>query len=331
MSGLINSAGSESGVIGHTTGNISASGTSQTTRYINGCRYFEWTTSGTFVVTGTGTLVCDMLIVGGGGGGGYWGGCGGGGGAVYERFNYPFPAGTYTVTVGSGGTNAVIDTGVARIGANGSNSSIGMGTVLSLGFRGHIGFGGGGGGAAGISGLDGGCGGGCDDDTVGKVAGKGINHSDIEQGDTLNSQTITREHKQFSHASSPTTCASSSHNGGGGGGAGGMNGTYTEDSSPPLMTTQSAGGHGGHGGIGKYISWVDTFAGENDQAGITGTRGYFAAGGSGTTSQNISHIPGGSGTGTSYGGRNQTGGGSNGDKGSGASGGSGIVIVRYKL
>jgi len=331
MSGIIGGVGSKSGVIGHTTGSISASATNQTTRYINGYKYFDWTTSGTFVVTGTGVLVCDILVVGAGGGGGYWGGCGGGGGAVYERFNYPFPAGTYTVTTGAGGTSAVIEPNVARAGANGSNSSIGIGTVLSLGFRGHVGFGGGGGGASGVNGFNGGCGGGVDDDTGGVVAGKGLDHPDVKQGDTLNSQTITREHKQFSHVSSPTVAASASHNGGGGGGAGGMNGTYTEDSSPPLMTTQSAGGHGGYGGIGKYISWVDTFAGENDQGVDSGTRGYFAGGGSGSSSSSVNYIPGGAGSGGSYGGRNNTGGGSNGDKGNGSSGGSGIVIVRYKL
>jgi hypothetical protein len=90
--------------------------------------YQQFTTSGTFTVP-SGVRFVNVLIVGGGGGGGNGGGGGGGGGVVFVP-NYPVtPAGSLTVTVGTGGA----------IQTNGVNSQ----------FNGDmIAFGGGGGGTA---------------------------------------------------------------------------------------------------------------------------------------------------------------------------------------
>jgi hypothetical protein len=62
---------------------------------------------------------CDVLVVGGGGSGN---GGGGGAGALIKT-TYSFPAGTYNVNVGSGGS---------MLGSNGNDSSITDSTGLPL-------------------------------------------------------------------------------------------------------------------------------------------------------------------------------------------------------
>lgn len=69
----------------------------------------QFNVSGTLSISNPGTI--DYLVVGGGGGGGYGdnnsggGGAGGGGGVVY-RSSQNITTGSYTVTVGAGGTDA---------------------------------------------------------------------------------------------------------------------------------------------------------------------------------------------------------------------------------
>jgi hypothetical protein len=101
-------------------------------------------------------LRIEYLIVAGGGGGGGWSTAGGGGAGGLLQSVTKFSAGTYTVTVGAGGTRG--DTGSSRKGSNGGNSQFGASLVA---------YGGGGGGAwtGEFSGLDGGSG----------VAGQGNN------------------------------------------------------------------------------------------------------------------------------------------------------------
>ena len=62
-----------------------------------------------------------VLVVGGGGGGGSDMGGGGGGGSVIYNAAYPLSTGSYTVTVGSGGSGASAGISQAR-GSNGGNS-----------------------------------------------------------------------------------------------------------------------------------------------------------------------------------------------------------------
>ena len=130
---------------------ISAIGGTVTT-YVDGSTEYTvhtFTSSGSFIVN-AGSSDIDYLIVAGGGGGGYYGGGGGGGGVLSGSTSVGI--GTFTVTVGSGGTRG---TGVSRKGVNGGNSSAFSLTALG---------GGGGGGddpvLATRTGASGGCGGG---------------------------------------------------------------------------------------------------------------------------------------------------------------------------
>lgn len=111
------------------------------TRYSDSIYYYlVYKTVGTFtndIVISGGPIVADVFIVAGGGGGGagiattYCGGGGGGGGIVYS-INASLAVGSYSATVGAGGTAAL-----SSIGGNGGNSSF-------TGFTTAIGGGGGG-------------------------------------------------------------------------------------------------------------------------------------------------------------------------------------------
>ena len=127
-----------------TSSNVIVSGDGYTTH--------TFTTPGTFTCLRPG--VADVLVVGGGGGGGSGtpnanSGGGGGGGGVQYFPNYNIrAAGTYTVTVGTGGPGGN-GPGVTR-GTNGGPSR----------FMEIVSFGGGGGGCFNLGGLFGGSGGG---------------------------------------------------------------------------------------------------------------------------------------------------------------------------
>jgi hypothetical protein len=130
------------------------SGATKTTNGAN--TVFTYTSSGTFTVDMGG--YASVLIVGGGGAGGAQAAAGGGGagGLVYFDAIYKpmyLNAGSYTVTVGTGGNNTTTGNG-----ANGLDSV----------FNSYIAKGGGGGGAGGASANNGGCGGG-----GGYIAGSG--------------------------------------------------------------------------------------------------------------------------------------------------------------
>ncbi len=131
-------------------GDFAATG-GNSTNDIGGYRIHTFTSSGTFAVTGTGSV--EVLVVGGGGGGGYFAGGGGAGGLIYSN-GFAVNAGNIPVTVGNGGAG---DTDNAGTGANGQNSVFASLTA----------FGGGGGGSrigghpySGVNGADGGSGGG---------------------------------------------------------------------------------------------------------------------------------------------------------------------------
>lgn len=87
-----------------------------------------FTSSGNLNVTGTGTI--EYLVVGGGGGGGSDMG-GGGGGGGYVAGTTTLTTGTYTVTVGAGGTGG--PAGTDQVRANSGNSS----GIVPFGYKGH--------------------------------------------------------------------------------------------------------------------------------------------------------------------------------------------------
>lgn len=133
------------------------SATGGTITYVGGREIHTFTSSGTFAVTGTG--VVDYLDVAGGGGGGYSRGAGGGAGGMKTGVNYAVTTGSYTVTVGAGGT-----AGSAGPGGDGGNSV--FDTMTSTG------GGGGASGATDLAGRNGGSGGGST--VVGQAGGTGI-------------------------------------------------------------------------------------------------------------------------------------------------------------
>jgi len=244
--------------------------------------------------------LCDVLVVGGGGGGGTGngssceGGGGGAGGVVY-MVNKTFNAGTYIINVGSGGTS----------NNNGNNSSITTNANANILIDGInlIGQGGGGGATTGgTAGQNGGSGGGgCHAQTNGGTS---------TQGNTFWNGTI---YIQGGHQGEKPINASRA---GGGGGSAEIGGTDGQ----------------GLGGDGLSVS-------------ITGTSTFYAGGGGGV-------IPGGQGSyapsdggggipnptnagGTPTVGTPNTGSGGGGSytcvsNPPGASGGSGIVIIRYR-
>jgi len=158
--------------------------------YQSGYLYNVFTTIGnsTFGLYNVGPITrpaVRYLAVAGGGGGGYASGDsktggGGGGGILFNDTGVTLAVGTYTVTVGSGGTGS---TSNRQRGANGGNSVFGT-TATAIGgggggsqrssFRdGSNGGSGGGGAISGGTGSQGGDGGGGNDDKAGGGGGGG--------------------------------------------------------------------------------------------------------------------------------------------------------------
>ena len=111
-----------------------------------GYKYRTYTSTESITVYADTT--CDILIVAGGGGTGFSNqASGGGAGGLLEATSYNFSAGSYTLTVGAGGTGSPTS---SETQANGSNSSIGS----------FIAYGGGRGGSENVARTGGGSGGG---------------------------------------------------------------------------------------------------------------------------------------------------------------------------
>lgn len=260
-------------------------------------RVHTFTSSDTFTVSaGAGDV--DYLIVGGGGSGGRNNvGGGGGGGGVVTGTLWRTP-GSYPVIVGAGG---IATPNTEGQGYNGEDSSV----------FGVVAFGGGGGGAGGSGtnplqlGLDGGSGGG---------GGGTWNSSRAATGGAGTSG------QGYGGGTGINNASTSSRASGGGGGAG------------------QAGANAGDGVGGK--------GGDGVQSSITGTATYYGGGGGGGSNGGTRGLGGlgGGGAGGRSGqicvdGTPNTGGGGGGrsettppdTSAPGASGGSGIVIVRYRL
>jgi hypothetical protein len=239
------------------------------------------------------TVVEVLVVAGGGGGGSHHGGGGGAGGLIYNSNFTVTPGSALTVTVGNGGAGGGNNAaGTSPVGGvNGENSVFGSLTAI----------GGGGGASYGYNGNNGGSGGGSNNWVVasGGSATSGQGFSGGSNGGEFNT-------------------------GGGGGGAGGTaKGLSNNSGGDGLYFAQfssvggsPAGWFSGGGAAGVYPGYV------NDTS-----YGYGGLGGGG----NGGNGPHGSGTGKTNGTAN-TGGGGGGSADlyqTGASGGSGIVIVRY--
>lgn len=270
-----------------------------------------FTSSATF--TTNASITVRYLCVAGGGGGGTDMGGGGGAGGYLAANTLSMPAGTYTITVGSGGAGAPPGYSPAvSAGTNGQNSSI-VGTGVSV-----ISIGGGGGGSthradshtsrpAGTGGSGGGSSGNTGNYAPG-TPGQG-NH-----GGPSNGQWYSGSGGGAGAAGVATPGAGgvgiandilgTSYFWAGGGGGGG----YT-----------SSGGAGGNGGGGGGAI--------NSPAGGTGYNSGSSGGGGGTGTQ--ANTPGGAG------GANTGGGGGGAShyntSSTGGNGGSGIVVLRFTV
>lgn len=229
-----------------------------------------FTSSGSFEVTGT--MECEILVVGAGGGGGcYWGGGGGGGGVVHATAN--LATGTYTVTVGSGGAGgdplgtthggSGVDSSFDSISANGG----GYGAYAAVG--GNGGSGGGGGSAGGSSPVG------------GSAVGPGLGFG----GGTSGSTGQGYPGGGGGGAGSAGANAASAQGGNGGNGVGvSITGTYTFYGGGGGGGIRT--GTGGSGGLGGGASAGNGGVGFTPGAAGTANTGGGGAGGSGQAADN---------------------------------------------
>jgi hypothetical protein len=264
-----------------------------TTEYNQGgYRYRAHIFNGTGTLTVTRTGLIEYLIVAGGGAGGRHHGGGGGGGGVLHGYTLVTPQ-TYTIVVGSGGSPTP-GTGSTPNGQGGSGTNS---TAFGL-----TSFGGGGGGNYVDNGANGGSGGGSNN-WVARTGGTGTSG-------------------QGFNGASNTNTNNSLGAGGGAGSPGGQGeaGNRGGDGRPFNITGMNVYYAGG-GGSGIYDD-----GGGRPNLGTNGFAG-FGSGGYGNRSFH------GAGRVAKNGGQNSGGGGGGNPEhtASGGFGGSGIVVVRYKI
>jgi hypothetical protein len=266
---------------------------------VNGYRIHRYTEVGTTSFVPACTGLVDVLVVAGGGGGGSDNAGGGGGGGVIYQTGYRVISGNeYTITIGAGGAGST--TNVA--GVNGGNSRFGLLTAIG---------GGGGGGGDGngaqtppildLPGRAGGSGGGGASEGN-APGGPGVEGQGYRGGDGVGGS------------------------GGGGGGSGGRGENALSSTAP------GNGGPGTSCDITGSIEWYGGGGGgatENSAAPLTNSGlGGLGGGGRGNPGTAVADIgspgtpnTGGGGGGSSYNGADVLGG----------NGGSGIVVVRYRI
>ena len=279
-----------------------------------------------YTLTTTEALNCDILMVGGGGAGGKDIGGGGGGGAVLYATNVSIPADTYIMKVGRGATP-----GETRgVSTEGFGATIlGGGCASDLGWHPPTALG---------NGNSGGSGGGGKGVQAGNPVPTGGDVNESTRGTILASSTLYNGNNGgdgIVQGASGTNVA-----GGGGGGAAFSGGNAN------LST-----GRGGDGGDGVEINITGTSywwgaGGGGDTEGvnntITGGNGGKGGGGAGTGSQaglqgqTINGNVGTNGYGTASGknagsGTGSGGGGARYQDFVGGNGGSGIIIIRYRI
>ena len=296
-------------------------GTTSTTIGNERCLVFPYSGSGTtkdYTFTTTQNLICDVLVVGGGGGGGNDRGGGGGGGGLVFKTGIALNATSINVSVGRGGFASVNDT---TTGGNGVQSS--YGTIIALG--------GGGGGSEQTNANNGGSGGG---------SAYNYSYSHFGTGDQPTSASSGYGNRG---GDARDLSQSTTNRGCGGGGGAGTRG---------LEATSLVGGAGGDGlagvgsidfktyfnlpinnTIGQYISQEDKvyFAGGGGGGDcVDGTAnpsihglGGKGGGANGTTTANT--------RGTVFANSGGGGGGGTLNLPIGSDGGSGVVIIKYRL
>jgi len=262
--------------------------------------------------------LCDILLVAGGGGGGGRNAGGGGAGGLVLVQNISL-SGSFTINVGNGGIGRVSD----NSGLQGYNTTI---TKSDNSIIITANGGGSGGATAGTGGNGGSGGGGGYVNGGGSQTQKSQSQIGISSPATLN---------QFGENGGHGGGGSVSYPGGGGGGAGGVGRMNSAENET-----------GQNGGLG--IDRVGTFIFNKTFSSSIGDNGWFAGGGGsagGFMNTNYAYGNGGAalfggggngdGIGRGINGINGTGGGGGGIRYSdtipGGNGGSGIVLIRYKL
>lgn len=349
----------------YSTSNVSEPG--------NGYRYLFFTSPGVLTVNRGGNVDVAVIAGGGSGGGGgfyppsiYYAGGGGGAGGVFQDFNYPFPIGEYTITVGNGGGvggNTQAPTpALNRMGNPGEPS-----TIIGPGISSITAVGGGAGGAGsdahpsqgtwpGYWGDDGGSGGG--NGYIGPTPQypNGYYPLNGRLDDTTSSGNALIQRGPTStpgYTASPIPASPlyNPHS------PGAVQGYPGGGEGPSDVNATGGGGAGGQSGTPNYrfggpgITLWTNDPGIPPSYGTSGpTPGRWFAGGGGAGSPTASPTPtagvGGGGSGMDYappttransdplvpGVANTGGGGGGGHSSSaGAAGGSGIVIIRYKI
>ena len=285
-----------------------------------------------YTKTFTQNTLCDILIVGGGGGGDRQIGSGGGGGAVLYATNVVIPSGTYTIKVGAGGTQ----------NTNGYSSEAFGATCLGGGSTTHVGWNTPNNGSSGGSGSGGSAGG--VSAAIATCGSFGISTKG----------TLLSNGKMFNGnigGNGLAQVAGGWLGSGGGGGAGspGLSSSQTQ------YTTRSgwiAGGKPSKGGDGVAIDILGTTyywgAGGGGAGNVTHAGDGGLGGGGGGGSDSLAGLAGTDGinsgvnglnTGTQNGGNGASNTGSGGGGGgynggiaafNAGSGGSGIVIIKYR-
>jgi len=311
-------------IVNKSPSSTNSGGVGSITTY-TGYRVHSWTATGSHSNSFTlyASQVCDVLMVGAGGGGGGSGeahtaGGGAGGGGVYEMTQVTLPSGTYSITVGAGGTG----------GYGWANNSVTSGGDSSITFPDSTIY-------TAKGGAHGGAYGGASSPDTGGSGGGGGNsdgtYSDLNGGQAVydldSSDSLPTGHATYgSDGGDAQSYGSASSNAGGGGGAG----QAGFDSS-----SQSVGGNGGAGRLNSWRTGSNVMYGSGGGGGGSTTSG---AGGNGQTNHGAGDGKQGySGNGAS-GSANQGGGAGGGCSGGGGSGshyggtgGSGIVVIRYAV
>ena len=327
---------------------LSASGGVVSDYEVSGTYYRAhiFTSSGTFDVTELGTLGDNLeylVVAGGGGGGGESAQSGGGGGGGFrtnltghpvKAADYTAEVGTYTVTVGAGGLggNGPASPG-GKFGLQGGNSEF-FPTPVSYPSTKRVRSVGGGGGmgytSSPVPQMNGGSGGGS------------ICSPSPYAGGTGNTTDPNHPQVQGYAGGDCTPSYVSPYAGGGGGGAGRVG--APDNPSTPL--TRSTGGYGLQCLIAGSPDNPQPVGADDGPGSGAAATGYFSGGGGGG-SYGAGGAAGGYGGGADGGGTNipsnngphaaaTTGGGGGGSAyitayGHGGNGGSGVVVVRYKI
>ena len=285
----------------------------------------------TYTFTTTEPYLCDILIIGGGGAGGDSMGGGGGAGGVVYAINQLLPASTYKVNVGRGGIggSTAEEQGTAGIEQDGTESSLmnSNGTsYISLTLGGTSqqlrGLGGGGGGvyynASFLNGRNGGSGGGCTENNPG--FGLNTPGTATQPATYWNGSAYVVGGK----AGRQNTTTTQDYQAGGGGGLGDVSSDYRNgNSGVSINITGTSRFYAAGGGAGQYI-------GASTTAGLGGS----FVGGNGRVWNGSAYAAAPRDVATS--GTNNTGSGGGGTAYSQApisiagSGGSGVVIIRYR-